>query len=87
VAEHHRQAHFFEVHSNPELYTPTFETMRTTYRRSHDKWGDIRMVLVPWRDVRGRKYLFGASVRLTEVDRQLNGIVRKRLFGGASVFF
>jgi PAS domain S-box-containing protein len=86
VAEHRLHAKFFETHTNPEAYAETFATMQTTYRRCHDKWGDIRMVLVPWYDGHGRKYLFAASVRLTDVNRQLNAIVRDAIFVGSAVF-
>ncbi len=73
---------FFEPHTNPERYTSTFETMRTTYASNRDKWGDIRMALVPFRDAKGRKYLFGASVNLAEVRRQLRlGVARSVLVG------
>ena len=32
-------AQFFETHSNPELYTNTFATLRTIYMCTLDKWG------------------------------------------------
>jgi PAS domain S-box-containing protein len=49
--------------------------MRATYKGNVDKWGDIRVALVPFRDAKGRKYLFGSSVRMTEVERQLREVV------------
>ncbi len=70
-----KHAMFYEPHSNPELYTNTFATMRATYKGNVDKWGDIRVALVPFQDARGRKYLFGASVRTTEVTRRLREVV------------
>jgi len=75
VAGNRKHAKFFEVHSNPELYTNTFATMSSVYKSSHDKWGDMRVALHPYLDSHGRKYLFGASIRLTEVDRQLQSVV------------
>ena len=82
IAKNRKQAAFFEVHSNPELYRPTFERMTPTYQISDDKWGRIRVVLLPFKDQAGRPYLYGASVRLTEVDRQLSHIIYQCLLGG-----
>jgi len=81
-----RHAAFFEPHTNPELYTNTFATMQVTYRDSRDKWGAIRAVLVPSIDARGRRYLFGASVRLTDLERQLAALVRQSACLGIAFF-
>ncbi len=62
-------AAFFEAHSNPELYATAFETMQPVYRINDDKWGRIRVVLVPFYDSHERRYLVGASMKITEVDR------------------
>jgi PAS domain-containing protein len=86
IAANRLHAKFFEPHSNPELYTRTLTTMRTTFKKNHDKWGDIRVVLIPDTDARGRPYLFGASVRLTDVNRQLAGVVCQSVIFGLSVF-
>jgi len=86
VVANQKHAKFFELHSNPELYVPTFETMRPTYQSSFDKWGAIRVVLLPYRDAHGRKYLFGASVRLTDVRRQLRAIVWQSVAVGGGAF-
>lgn len=86
VAANRLHAKFFEPHSNPALYTNTFETMRVTCQSNSDKWGDIRVVLIPSNDARGRKYLFGSSVRLAEVDSQLRGLVWQSLAVGLAVF-
>jgi signal transduction histidine kinase/ActR/RegA family two-component response regulator len=74
-AKNRKHAAFFEKHSNPELYTGTFASMKPSYQINDDKWGRIRVVLVPFTDSIGRPYLFGASIRLTEVDRQLRQVV------------
>jgi len=84
--DNHKHAEFFEAHSNPELYTNTFATMQAAYKSNHDKWGDIRVALLPSVDHHGRKYLFGASVRLTEVNRQLRAIVWQSVAVGLAVF-
>ena len=86
IAGNRKHAKFFEMHSNQELYLETFATMRPTYRNCHDKWGNIRVVLIPSTDAHGRKYLFGSSVRLTEVNRQLRGIVWLSMALGLAVF-
>ena len=79
-------AKFFEPHSNPELYADAFATMKPTYKSNHDKWGDVRVTLLPFLDGHGRKCVFGACVQLTEVDWQLRNIVWKSLAVGLAVF-
>lgn len=74
-AKNRKHAAFFEKHSNPELYIATFASMKPSYQINDDKWGRIRVALVPFKDTKGRPYLFGASIRMTEVDRQLHQIV------------
>lgn len=75
VSANHKHAAFFEPHSNPEFYVSTFESMQPTYRNIADKWGNLRVALIPYTDAHGRKYLFGASYRLTDVERHLRLIV------------
>ncbi|MCK5640070.1 MAG: HAMP domain-containing protein, partial [Gammaproteobacteria bacterium] len=70
-------ASFFEVHSNPELYTDVFDTMETYYQINDDKWGRIKVVLIPFKDKHGRPYLFGASMKLTEVDAMIRDTLIK----------
>jgi PAS domain S-box-containing protein len=74
-AKNRKHAAFFEKHSNPELYTGTFASMKPSYQINDDKWGRIRVVLVPFKDTKGRPYLFGASIRLTEADKQMQRVV------------
>jgi PAS domain S-box-containing protein len=61
-------ARFFEAHSNPELYETAFATMEPQYQIMNDKWGRIKVTLLPFKDILGRPYLFGASMKMTEVD-------------------
>jgi PAS domain S-box-containing protein len=82
IAANRRHAAFFEVHSNPELYRPTFARMTPTYQINDDKWGRIRVVLLPYKDRLGRPYLYGASVRLTDVDQALRQTIYQCLLGG-----
>ena len=69
--DHSNHAELFEIHSNPQAYRKALQTMRVQYTVIHDKWGDLRSALVPSADARGRKYLFGASVRLDQIDAVL----------------
>lgn len=86
VAANRKHAAFFELHSNPELYTNTFATMRATYKGNVDKWGDIRVALIPFRDAQGRKYLFGSSVSVTEVESHLREVVARAVAVGVVGF-
>ncbi len=86
VAENRKHAAFFEPHSNPEFYLPTFESMRPTYRTNHDKWGHNRVALLPFVDAHGRKCLFGACFSLAEVDRHLRSLVRQATGIGFALF-
>lgn len=81
-----KHAAFFEEHSNPEFYQETFNDMKTRFRVNHDKWGNIRVALVPFRDSHGRPFLFGASMRLSEVEKKLNELIVSCLFAGG-IFF
>jgi two-component sensor histidine kinase len=80
-----KHAGFFEKHSNPELYTKTFATMEPSYQINDDRWGRIRVALLPFRDSHGRPYLFGASVRLTDVDEQMQRVLWRSLLIGLGV--
>ena len=86
ISDNRNHAAFFELHSNPEFYLPIFESMVPTYRNCYDKWGQIRACLIPYTDVHGRKYLFGSSYRLTEVDRQLRMILWRVTGLGLTLF-
>ena len=60
-------ARFFEEHTNPGAYTEAFRTMEPVYEEISDQWGHLRVVLVPFRDIHGRKYLIGASMKAADV--------------------
>lgn len=75
----HTHAKFFEVHSNPELYEQTFKTMEPQFLDIIDKWGEIRAVLIPHYDMLGRKYLFGASKKLQNIEAMSSYILRNTL--------
>jgi len=76
-------ARFFDVHSNPELYQSTFETMQPQTQINSDKWGDIHVALTPFMDSKGRKYLFGSSLKVTKV----NAIAREVMYRSFLVGF
>jgi signal transduction histidine kinase len=78
-------APFFKQHDNPELYTETFKTMTPSFQINDDKWGRIRVVLVPFKDKLGRPYLFGASVKTTAVDEMVQKTLAKSIFIGAAI--
>lgn len=80
------QAGFFELHTNPDAYTRTFETMQPQYQIIEDKWGRIRAALVPFFDSQGRKYLVGASRRVEDIDTQLRTVLNTSLLLGGGVF-
>lgn len=70
-------ASFFETHSAPELYTSTFETMKIHYQNNDDKWGTVRVVLVPFTDKHQRSYLFGACIKTAQVDAVIKATLIK----------
>ncbi|HOZ47449.1 MAG TPA: ATP-binding protein [Candidatus Hydrogenedentes bacterium] len=61
-------AGFFEVHRDPPAFDAVLATMQPDFSEFHNEWGDGRMVLVPYRDGRGRPYCFGASMSIEVVD-------------------
>ena len=67
-----KHAGFLEVHSNPGLYTGALARATKTIQVNEDRWGRLRVVLIPFQDQRGRTYLMGAGMRLSEVDHALN---------------
>lgn len=67
-----KHAGFLEAHSNPGLYTAALARNTTTVQINEDRWGTLRVMLVPYKDQRGRPWLMGAGMRLSEVDHQLN---------------
>ncbi len=77
-----KQARFFEVHSNPEAYRDIFTSMEPQYRVIEDKWGELSSILIPFRDSRNRPYLFGASVKMQQVDAYLEQYLRETIVLG-----
>jgi methyl-accepting chemotaxis protein len=81
-----KHALFFDVHSNPEAYKKAFETMEIDYRINDNEWGYTRVVLVPSFDSKGRRYLFGASMKISDVDFMLKRTVMNSLMISVAVF-
>lgn len=69
-------AGFFDVHQDPLAFKTVFETMQIDHSSFHNEWGHGRMVLIPGTDSHGRRYCFGASVSLAEID----ALLRKTLW-------
>jgi len=64
-------ARFFEPHSNPEFYETALLAQKPQYRINDDKWGRIKVVLLPFKNAHGQPYLFGASMKMEEVNTLL----------------
>ena len=66
------------------LDTPTggkvFLENKTQHQINIDKWGRIKVVLIPFIDSHGRQYMFGASMKLSEVDLALKKTVQELVF-------
>ena len=64
-------AGFFDIHTNPGSFSSAFRTMKPHYSSFHNKWGHGRMVLLPDYDSKGRAYIFGASMSISDVDNMI----------------
>ena len=83
--ENGQHALFFDVHSNPDAYKKAFETMEIDHRINDNKWGYTRVVLVPSFDNKGRRYLFGASMKISDVDILVKRTVMNSLIIGVAI--
>jgi PAS domain S-box-containing protein len=61
-------AKFFDIHTDPQLYESVFRTMTPVFQTNIDKWGSIKVVLVPFSDIHDRKYLFGSSIKIVDYN-------------------
>ncbi len=77
-----KHAHFFDEHTNPELYESVLSTGEIQYQTISDKWGNIRVVLIPYKDVRERTYIFGASVEESYLNDLVMNTLKQFLFIG-----
>ena len=62
---------FLDVHSDPPAFRPVQAAGVATFSSFHNEWGDGRMVLVPYKDARGRTYVVGASISIAELEARL----------------
>lgn len=61
-------ASFFEQHGDPGAFDAALDEIGVpVYSTFHNEWGEGRMVLVPWLDAEGRRYIVGASIQLHEL--------------------
>ena len=74
-----KHANFFEPHSNPEFYYEAFSTQKLQYRTITDKWGDLKVVLIPFEDSKGRPYIIGASMKLSSINKILKRTILNSL--------
>ncbi len=77
-----KHAKFFEIHSNPEAYRDVFTSMEPQYQVIEDELGELNSILIPFRDSRNRPYLFGASVKMQQVDAYLEQYLRESIVLG-----
>ena len=73
-------AKFFEVHADPDAFTPSFKVMTPHISEFHNEWGDGRMILAPHVDRHGRLYSFGASMSIEAVNDALTRSLILSLF-------
>jgi PAS domain S-box-containing protein len=80
-------ATFFETHRDPEAFSPALPPEgKTSFSSFKNEWGQGRMVLLPGKDARGRTYIFGASVQLTELNAMVRWTVLTSIGIGLAVF-
>lgn len=81
-------AWFFEVHRDPDAFTPALNARpgEAVFSTFVNEWGKGRMVLIPYLDKHGRTFILGASVQLKDLVAQLNRAVRTSILIGFLVF-
>ena len=79
-------ASFFEKHRDPESFASALPPEgKTSFSSFHNEWGQGRQVLIPGKDARGRTYIFGASIQLTELDAMVRWTILTSLGIGMTV--
>ena len=76
-------AKLFEVHNDPRAFDAVFGGMEPDFSSFRNQWGHGRMVLLPFVDRHGRKYCFGASISVNEVDAALDRTLRQCIAASA----
>ncbi|MGB0696262.1 MAG: ATP-binding protein [Rhodospirillaceae bacterium] len=64
-------ASFFSVHSDPDAFAAVMNSGTTEFSTFQNEWGHGRMVLVPYQDIHGRTYVFGASISINDLAARL----------------
>ena len=62
---------FFDIHSDPAAFEPVIKAGQRTFTTFENEWGTGRMVLIPFKDIHGRNYVFGASISVDELGIHL----------------
>lgn len=83
ITKNNKHAPFFAQHNDPAAFTRAFSSMQPTYSHFYNEWGHGRMLLYPAYDAHGRKYCFGASVSIEDV----NSLLRELLIDLAFISF
>ena len=87
IVTNQKHAKFFERHTNPKAYTKVFSSQQTQYNIIKDKWGIIKVALIPFKDSKGRQYIFGASMKIAEVDLLLSKTIKDAIYPAIGFIF
>lgn len=63
---------FFDVPSSLEVYENVFLTMQPQYQKINLRGVEVLVAILPFLDSHGRKYVFGAGIKLTQLELMLN---------------
>ncbi|MGD9733905.1 MAG: PAS domain S-box protein [Desulfamplus sp.] len=80
--DNQKHAKFFETHSNPESYEAPLLKQQPEYKEILDEWGKLRVVLIPFQDSTQRPYLFGACIKLSEMNSLLTQNIKETIYLG-----
>jgi PAS domain S-box-containing protein len=80
-------ASFFERHGDPRAFDAALGALGVpVYSSFHNEWGEGRMVLVPWLDAQGRRYIIGASIQLDELKTLTHRAAAMATFTALTLF-
>lgn len=83
-----RSAGFFDIHQDPEVFSPVLKSgMQPVFSSFDNEWGTGRMVLIPRRDIQNRIYMFGASLQMGDSDTLIRQSVITASVAGLAVLF
>lgn len=81
------KAAFFDNYSNPDALKAVLESNKPVYATFYDKWGESRMLLVPFHNQQGQTYLLGASMSLDGMNEKLHDTFLKTLIVFSVILF